>query len=1624
MPTRSPDRNPISFLLALTFAAAVLLGPSAGAAETRMGGETLLAGDPVPLPLGDRPSGDTAPHLRVLERRADGLRLVCEIPQLSVQPLRLGDERFHLLSVEGGGFCGAPGSPMLPTFSRLIEIPAEAGVEFAIESHETTRLEGYRPVPMQPEEGREFLFDVESYARSGFQGDAAVHLGEPAIARGRRVVPLTIAPVRYDPSADRLEVTRRIEIDIRFAGTDLRNRLTETPRRIPPSFDRLYRGLVANYEGARDDQEIERGSYVLICVDDNEVVSRLQPLVEWRMRKGYDVYLATTSETGSSASQIRNWLRDAYDTWENPPEFICLVGDAGGSYAIPAYSSNSDFEYSQLDGDDYLADAHVGRISIETLDQLELYVEKIVGYESTPYIDETDWYTEACLTGDPGASGITCVQIMQWLKIRLLEYGYTEIDTIFGSPFVSRMTSSMNEGVGIFCYRGYLGMSGFDSGDVNALQNGRKLIYAVNITCGTGSFSSGTAISESWIRAGSVGAPKGGIASIGAATAGTHTRYNNCFTYGIWRGPYWEDLWTFGESFTRGTYELYLNYIQGDPGAVGTWCRYINLMGDPGGELWTGVPRDIQVEAPESVPLGANTVAVTVSDHGMPIAGADVCLWKEGEFQVVAQTEANGLAEVPLPAATSGEARLTVTKHDHHPYLGSLQVAPADRFVGYYDHMVDDDASGSSSGNGDGLCNPTESIELPVHVRNFGTQTETAVVGILSCDDPYVTILDETEEFGDLDPGTAAWSADDFDLEISGGAPNGHLIRCGLDLQSATESWRSRLDLLVVAAEFRYDDHAFLGPGGQPDPGEEGDLTVTIENIGDAHGDLVAAHLSSGSSWVTITDAQGGYGGIGMGVTDTNDGNPFHISISADCFPGHIAPMVMRLEFSGGARDTVDFALQVGTASTSDPTGPDAYGYYAFDDTDTQYLEAPVYNWVELAPNHGGPGIDVGLDDSGGDNDDSRVVDLPFPFTFYGHSFTRATICSNGWISMGATYLDNRRNWIIPGTGAPPYLIAPMWDNLYQAGDDRVYHWFDEANHRYIVQWSRLRNNQGGDIENFELILYDPEHYPTDSGDGEIVFQYETFNNSDWLQQYSTVGIENANQTDGVCYSYYNFYGPGAATIGSGRAIRFTPLSAAPRGVVTGTVVNATNGGTPLEGATVELLESGRQLTTDADGLYYGLVPVGVYTLVASHPSFAPDTVSGVWVIQDETSEHDFALEDVLPPIISGTLDLPNTGDDVGPYLVTTEISEYSDFAELALRYNARGTGWTDVPLTDLGDGSYAAEIPGQMHGSLVKYYITAEDVGGRGSTDPQNAPWETYEFWVLPPILSEAFEQGAGDWFHYVVIDTMHDQWHLSQQQNHTPEGDWSWKFGDEADGNYTDLADGALESPAIDLDGEATLIFWHWMDAEVSQAHSGYAYDGGLVEMSVDGGPWTQISPAGGYPYLVREGSIPGPFPPETPIYSGTHDWQEARFVLGEITGAARFRFRFGSDGAVNQIGWYVDDVQLIADAPGPQEIEDAALRPTRLALHAARPSPFGCEGSAQIRFDLPEATRIRLDVVDVNGRVVRCLLDGPLPAGTQSAIWNGRDSQGHAVDSGIYFCVLRTSERSLTQRLLRIR
>jgi hypothetical protein len=92
-----------------------------------------------------------------------------------------------------------------------------------------------------------------------------------------------------------------------------------------------------------------------------------------------------------------------------------------------------------------------------------------------------------------------------------------------------------------------------------------------------------------------------------------------------------------------------------------------------------------------------------------------------------------------------------------------------------------------------------------------------------------------------------------------------------------------------------------------------------------------------------------------------------------------------------------------------------------------------------------------------------------------------------------------------------------------------------------------------------------------------------------------------------------------------------------------------------------------------------------------------------------------------------------------------------------------------------------------------------------------------------------------------------------------------------------------------------------------------------------------------------------------------------------------------------------------------------------PLQLEL-SGHPNPFNA--GTQLSFVLPGTGPAELRICDALGRQVALLRQGPLEAGRHTAAWEGLDSRGQPVGSGVYFARLRTGGQVLTRKLLLVR
>ncbi|NQV19394.1 MAG: hypothetical protein HQ534_12735, partial [Armatimonadetes bacterium] len=732
---------------------------------------------------------------------------------------------YQKLSYWNEGEFAEVGKPDLPRFSRLVAIPEQGEVSIEVTSFDKEVISDITIYPRQPlkidGELNNFPFTINNdfYSSAEIFPATITEIGEPAIMRDFRVVRVTVNPFQYDPEKKELSIFSDVTLQVHTQGTGGVNCKLDTK---PESsiFSSLYKSSIINYEEVRlrGDEFISPTILFIYPSSLDPQTSWLDSLVLWKHKKGFNVVLASTAVTGTSLYSIKNYIQDAYNNWDNRPDFVCLVGDASGSFNIPSGymgGGEGDQEYTRLDGTDILADVWIGRLSFNSVFELQTIIYKILHYEREPYMENTDWYERALLVGDPSSSGQSTISTSLSIKETILEKNENFIfDEVYSSPFVSDMTTSFNTGVSYMNYRGYVGMSGWGNSNTLSLNNGFMLPLAMFLTCGTGDFASGNAESEVFLRAGSPGTPKGAIGAVGTATWSTHTCFNNTVCAGAFYGIFAEDIYYMGGALNRGKIALYNNYPQNPNNWVNNFSYWNNLMGDPSLELWTSVPQPLNVTYETNVSLGTNFLEIFVThEFGTPLEGAWVTILKgDDEIFATGLTDAEGIIFLPINTLNTGEASVTVTKHNYIPHLGSFNIEIMNQFVNIFNITIDDDNSGTSSGNGDGNINPGEDIELVVSLKNFGTNSVSNVIATLSSNDPDVTITDDTEDYGLILPGEVASSSDDFDFSVSTSALGSSEIEFDLLIEdSFGNSWTDKIYLTIFGIYFDYTDYAIIG---------------------------------------------------------------------------------------------------------------------------------------------------------------------------------------------------------------------------------------------------------------------------------------------------------------------------------------------------------------------------------------------------------------------------------------------------------------------------------------------------------------------------------------------------------------------------------------------------------------------------------------------------------------------------------------------------------------------------------------------------------------------------------------------------------------------------------------------
>lgn len=1069
-------------------------------------------------------------------------------PPVVIRELRLGGESFQIPVIEGEAFLPQEGSPAIPQITRFYRIPNTGSVELVVREAEFDLVEDFLPYPYH--EPGKAVQNSEVYRTDSWYPSEIAKISAPMIFRDMRVVTVTLYPVQVNPVTRQARVYGNIDVEIVADNQSSVNELRQ-PRRPSGRFAPMYRHLIRNFdEHALDDATTLPGTYLILADDHTSMHPWVDSLTYVKKRRGFDVVVEMRPNW--TRNQMRDFIQGLYATSEPPLEFVALMGDPNAPFGVPTGTTGWDSEYDHVfalgnAGDD-IEDIGVGRLSGASSAEMATIDAKIKTYEYAPWLEDDSWAKRAFLY-----VGINYDLASNWLLAQWADQQF-RMHTGLDSNIVAWYNGQVREdfirsvfadGISLFLWRGTW-IGNMQISLPPSLGPSRILPICFLLECGTGNYDWGLSLSEAFLVAGTPANLKGGVCGIGQATAGGSAAYNITLTGGFVYSIANMGIEHLGHALNAAKAWLYATYGAEHEGAK-RHCAWTNLMGDPGLSMWTDVPVIMDVTHPETLPVGTRQVQLSVGDtSGSPIGEALVVLWKGEETYVKVFTDSSGEAVLPVTIDSPGNLLLTVTKRNHKPYLFDIPCSEAAQLVTVNGFSLDDDNTGGTHGNGDGELNPGETIDLTVTLKNHGTvSTATGITAALTTDNPNVTVISGTSTYPNIPPDEQATGEMPFRIQISSFMPHQETALLTLEVESMESASASAFELTCRSGDIAYVDH--LIPMAPLEPGTVRNMLVTIENCGVLDLEDVTASLSSFSNYVTVLTGERNYGDLPAGGQAT-DPTGFVLQADSLAYRGQQADMRMIIE-AFGFRDTVQFTISLGTAETNDPSGPDSYGYYAYDNTDMLYEEHREFGYIDISE---GLGVNLDLNDTGEQTNINQIWSvaraLPFEFTYYGISYDTITICSNGWAAFGNQGWNSVfRNYPLPGILSASAMLAVYWDDLKTAGEGHgVWEAYDEMNHLYIVQWKAGGGSNFMEAElDFELILFDPAEYPTRDGNGEILFQYQdvtmNLSGSGYHEAYgSTIGIQDHTSLIGLQYAYQVDYIAGAAEVVDSRAILFT----------------------------------------------------------------------------------------------------------------------------------------------------------------------------------------------------------------------------------------------------------------------------------------------------------------------------------------------------------------------------------------------------------------------------------------------------------------------------------------------------
>ena len=777
-----------------------------------------------------------------------------ELSGFSLDPVMVNQEQYYKVKFPQSASIMELGYPDLPKVSSSIIIPDDKKMSINIIRSEFTDYENINVVPSKGNLSRSvdpnqipFSFN-ESYNQSIFYPEDIVQLNEPYILRDFRGQVVEFHPIQYNPKSKTLRVFHSIEVEIVSMNENNVINPFERQRQIE-KIDKEYKSIYNNHflnfenENSRFDYLVDQGN--MLIISDAIFMNTMQPLVDWKNKKGIPTEIVNVNTIGTNASSISSYVSNYYNS--NGLTFLLLVGDIAQIPSTIVSGSASDVSYGCINGNDFYPEVIVGRFSGSSPNQIATQVERAVEYERNPQLN-VEWYDNALSVASnqgPGFNGWSDDVFNDYLWNSILsDFTYDSFQSVYDGSGGndSQGISAINGGVSLINYTGHGSMTSWGNGaslntsQINQLTNNNQLPFVITVGCNVGEFNSTDACyAETWQRATNSGEPTGGIAHFGSTISQSweppmHGQYAMNL---ILTESYNNEITrTMGGITTNGC--MYMNDAQGSSGINET--KYWTFFGDPSTNLRTAPATVMNVQHDDIILIGASDFVVDIGENG-----ALAALSSNGEL-IASAYSIGGVAVLNLGdnASTPGNMDLVVTGFNSVPYESQVMVlAPEGSYL-----MIDEVEVEYGLVDSGSLLYGRDN-HLGITLSNVGTDSANNISISISDDSDFVQIVNNLVTYNNLIPNQTI-ELNGLVVNVDWNASNNEQVNLNFLISSNDDTFEITLPFSIKAPQIRYNSVT-----GTLNPGETTDLNMSLSNIGSAAINYPIVSLE-GDSYVNV----------------------------------------------------------------------------------------------------------------------------------------------------------------------------------------------------------------------------------------------------------------------------------------------------------------------------------------------------------------------------------------------------------------------------------------------------------------------------------------------------------------------------------------------------------------------------------------------------------------------------------------------------------------------------------------------------------------------------------------------------------------------------------------------------